>query len=855
MVVIVKALAADPDGDALHYRWIVAPGSGKIDSPTEPEATWQVGQGEGLMLVLTDGRGGQARARLKITEKGKVLFSGLVVSKDGRPIEAADVDVAGVAAKTDTKGLFRLEVTPEKTSRYVLNIRKAGYGLVSRIYGGGVSNGKWVMTKGTVAVVDPRQPIRIRDTGAPSSCQGRLSARIDWSRYPVQKIPNVFNAAGRPLGNDLPPAVSEALRLLEGGTACNPGIQLSLPANALVDASGNPPAGNVEVTLSTADLYSPDGIPGDYSVDVEGRGAYMQSYGAGIVSITAEGKPYQLKSGAVAELTIPVDPTQLKARGRIPSTIPFLRYDETKGLWVVVGTARLNAQGNAYAAVMDHLSAFNTDLVKTNQSCVRIDSSAIPDPYRLEVVIPMPDGAAPVVKTFDIAPDPEHPDNPNIHTIYNLPSQTYIHMTASREEPSGNIVPLGVFVVDTGNPQQPSRPNRPAWDYGACQSRVSLFEVLPGVVYQVDGARRHFGPLPVCIYALADEATGQEIYPIGNGAYYFFGLFDTGSAKVAIYNSLPYSWDNWNPDTQTGDPNGGLDCVNPNRITDANWWYSDASFLGLSGEQTARLRLNGLSTIDSNLNAPIGLGAAQAELTGINVVPRDDTDVTLIGVPVIHRVVAKIDYTKYVEKAGYNFYPNLITNDVGIDGFTRIDKVYGPDITFYLPDDPQIPVPPLSLELGRWGTPERYSLKNVTFKHGAASMSDQDLPYPYIFQYDTGSFITIIGDLLAGQLGLTPNSGTFKVYNPGDGYVLDEVLMTSPNGVYKISKACVCWDQSRIQAAAVVAAVIGSNFFDQVPVLFNGPQNKLGIWPPAKIPVNWQIIPQNCHNNWPGGGP
>jgi hypothetical protein len=128
-------------------------------------------------------------------------------------------------------------------------------------------------------------------------------------------------------------------------------------------------------------------------------------------------------------------------------------------------------------------------------------------------------------------------------------------------------------------------------------------------------------------------------------------------------------------------------------------------------------------------------------------------------------------------------------------------------------------------------------------------VSDQDLPSPFIFQYDTGTTVTVIGDWLAGQLGLTRNSGTFQVFNPGDGYVLDEVLMTSPNGVYKISKACVCWDQSRIQAAAVIAAVIGSNFFDQVPVLFNGPQNKLGIWPPAKIPVIWQVIPRNCHDN------
>ena len=126
----------------------------------------------------------------------------------------------------------------------------------------------------------------------------------------------------------------------------------------------------------------------------------MQSFGAGTVSIKAGGKPLQLKNGSKAKLTIPVDPTQLNVIAPIQETIPFLRYDEKKGFWILLGSADLNSKGDAYSTEIEHLSAFNTDLVKTNQSYVKIDGSQIGGTFLLEVIIPMGDGAAPVVKTL-----------------------------------------------------------------------------------------------------------------------------------------------------------------------------------------------------------------------------------------------------------------------------------------------------------------------------------------------------------------------------------------------------------------------------------------------------------------------
>jgi hypothetical protein len=789
----------------------------------------------------------------------RILFSGTVVSNAGKPVEAAEVRVGGVKTNTDTRGFFKLATPPVKDNRYVLNIRKTGFGLVSRIYGRSIREGKWTMTSGTTQLVDPRQPIRVRDAAAAvrSNCQGRPSGRIDWSRYPEQRIARIFDGAGHPVPGELPAELGEALRLLDAGTDCGPGMSVSIPANSLVTASGRMPQGMVEVTVSTVDLYAPDSMPGDMSVETGGRAAYMQSYGAGTVSITAGGKPIALAKGARAEVTIPIDPAQLKNKAPIQPTIPFLRYDENKGLWILVGTARLNAKGDAYLAEVDHLSAFNADLIKTDQACVRIDGSAIQGTYTLEVTIPMGGDAAPAVRSFTVGPDPDHPDNPNIHAIYNLPSNTWIMLVPIRNAQSDDPVPLGTFVVNTGDPQDPGTPNEPDWDYGACRSRLTLFETI----YAVDGSGRHFGPLPAVIYALADQATGQDIYPPDSTGpaeeAYGFGLFDTGSTRVRVYNEPPYTFQ------LDGDRNSGLICGTPNRLTDGNFFAPDADRLGLTAQETVIIRLSGLNAINpATLEPPIGAPGsarpAQVELPGTVVRPeptpidpaQKKLDVTLIGVPVIHQIAAKIDYTKYIERAGYRdlFYPGMDPGRSGISGFQEFDKVFGPEITFYDPNSPPIPFPAFFLELTRWGVPQRFCFNSVVFKEGPFFATDRDLLANKFLQYDSATTITIINDDIAGRLHLVPGQGTFDVWTQGDhkGYEIDEVTMTGAAGCYTVRNACVCWDEGAIQLPNIIAAVIGSNIFDQMPIYFDPLSNRLGIGPPAAAPVTWPAIPRNC---------
>src|SRR5947209_11823345 len=129
-------------------------------------------------------------------------------------------------------------------------------------------------------------------------------------------------------------------------------------------------------------------MPGDYTVaDGGGTAKTMQSYGAGSVEITAGGRRFNLRAGAEAEVTIPIDPSQLAAGGAIPPTIPILFYDERRGVWVEESQA--SRVGNTYVAKVKHFSTINTDLVKTNQACVRVDSPTLPATYDLEVTIPI----------------------------------------------------------------------------------------------------------------------------------------------------------------------------------------------------------------------------------------------------------------------------------------------------------------------------------------------------------------------------------------------------------------------------------------------------------------------------------
>jgi hypothetical protein len=491
--IALKAVGHDSDGDPLSYTWQLGNAAGTLSSAAGASTTWQLPPGPGqygITVFAWDGKGGYAKSDLLIrSDNGGVPFSGLVRENSGAAVPGARIEIGAATATTDASGMFNVRVAA--ADRYVFNIRKEGYGFYSKIYDRGVGGGVWTLTRATTQTVDPTQPIQVVNRREPSDCPGPRFARLDWRSYPAAARPQWQDGKGNVIFPNMRKGVGalkqvglDRIYLAQGekqvvapvqikGGECGPGMAVSIPANALVDSNGQPPAGKVQVSVSTIDLLSPEQMPGDYTVAVPNSDTrVMESFGAGSIEITAGGKRYNLKPGKLASVRIPVDPAQLAAGGTLPLSIPILFYDEKAGVWRQDGTAPLVGSGaaRAYVANVKHFSTINGDTLKQDQACVRVLSPqpGMPASYNLEVTIPQPNGNAPKVKVQLMSNAA-----PSEHVIYNLPTATNIVLVPSSITP--NTTPFGVFIVNTGQKQNPTSPNLPLGPpYAACATQVTL---------------------------------------------------------------------------------------------------------------------------------------------------------------------------------------------------------------------------------------------------------------------------------------------------------------------------------------------------------------------------------------------
>jgi len=108
-------------------------------------------------LIAYDGKGGYDQSSLSLLVDGLgVPFSGFVDATDAAFVAGAEVEINGATASTDGRGFLSTRV-PE-ASRYVFNVRKPRYGLLSRIYNDSVIGGRWTLVRGTTRLVDPTAP-------------------------------------------------------------------------------------------------------------------------------------------------------------------------------------------------------------------------------------------------------------------------------------------------------------------------------------------------------------------------------------------------------------------------------------------------------------------------------------------------------------------------------------------------------------------------------------------------------------------------------------------------------------------------------------------------------------------------
>ncbi|MFV2056219.1 MAG: hypothetical protein ACC707_07105 [Thiohalomonadales bacterium] len=465
----LKTIARDSEGHVLTYQWFLSKGSGLLSDATISSPTWNLPKIQGryiAKLTTSDKHGGYTQYAVGVTVDAKgIVFAGKVKGSNAAFVANAEVEINGEKTTTNAQGHFRTYVKPDE--RYVFNIRKPGYGFYSKIYPDGVTGGRWTLTRASVSSVDPTKPIKVKNIRTPQDCSGRVSDRVDWKKYPRRAIPQFQNGEGRIINR--PKDWRKYMPNYRGKNYskkdyCGPGIRVSIPANSIVDEKGIAPTGNVDVSLTTIDLMSGEQMPGDYTVVVGGNTRVMESYGAGQIEITDGSNSYNLKPGATAEVRIPVDPAQLAAAGRIPTTIPIIYYDRQNGVWKKEGNATL--QGIEYVAIVKHFSDINADLIKTNQSCVRIKSPSLPSTYKIEMTVPQGNSAPRLYyDTFDNTDD--------THVVYNLPSDKNIILVPYSQDD----VPYGTFVVNTGGPQNPTDPNKPVYPYDACSTEVILTNI------------------------------------------------------------------------------------------------------------------------------------------------------------------------------------------------------------------------------------------------------------------------------------------------------------------------------------------------------------------------------------------
>ncbi|MGA9997517.1 MAG: hypothetical protein WBP93_19030 [Pyrinomonadaceae bacterium] len=463
----VRALAIDRDGDALQYRWILPDGTFMATASSDDTVSFQIPPREGVYeftALVSDGHGGYSKESISLSTNG-VHFSGTVAATDAAKVKDALIEVNGKSVQSDTNGYFSIFV-PE-SARYVMNIRKDGYGLVSKIYDNSLTGGHWVLTRASVESVNPSQPISVVNTRAPADCPGPLSDHL------TEGV--VCNEDYR-------------YQRHNKNSDCGPGIGVQIPANALVDEDGKPPTGNVNMELTTIDLRSPDGMPGDYTAqDRNGNQRVMQSYGAGAVEIKGDGKKYHIKAGETAQVTIPIDPEQLAA-GSTPHKIPLLSYDEKTGVWMEEGEAQ--RVGNAYVGTVKHFSVVNADTLKVNQACLRLETAVMPPKFNLEVTVPQSNGTNRVVS--------QQIDNlsQRFHVIINLPVYQNIQLRALNSD--GSLIQLldvsnVQHNIDINDPlnkslnqlivnsdgQQSSASKLPEFPYAACRRSVELTPFFP----------------------------------------------------------------------------------------------------------------------------------------------------------------------------------------------------------------------------------------------------------------------------------------------------------------------------------------------------------------------------------------
>jgi hypothetical protein len=160
----------------------------------------------------------------------------------------------------------------------------------------------------------------------------------------------------------LPKSNSGSFDAAAGGTVTLPnGAKLTMPANAVADASGNPYSGQVQVAMTWIDPSAnnlSETVMGDLRGITTGGGERgLETYGMiGVELRSPSGLPLNVATGKKADLSFPI-PASMS--GTAPATIDLWYFNESRARWLQEGAA--TRTGNTYQAQVSHFSFWNCD--------------------------------------------------------------------------------------------------------------------------------------------------------------------------------------------------------------------------------------------------------------------------------------------------------------------------------------------------------------------------------------------------------------------------------------------------------------------------------------------------------------
>lgn len=152
------------------------------------------------------------------------------------------------------------------------------------------------------------------------------------------------------------------------------GVKIRLPANALVDAAGDPVVGQAEMTFAGIEPSSDDlrFMPGPLiGVPTEGDPVDLLSVYMADITFWQHGEKLQLAEGVEAELEFPI--SQAFSGYAVGDTIPFWSFDLQQARWVYESECEVVAgEGLVASCQAGHFSWWNVDKPLGTRNCVEV---------------------------------------------------------------------------------------------------------------------------------------------------------------------------------------------------------------------------------------------------------------------------------------------------------------------------------------------------------------------------------------------------------------------------------------------------------------------------------------------------